>query len=116
MKRYLDDISEVELNFALVMKRLYFACIVAIGIISAQAGVFPDCSYSPPSGCNPGAGDPVFVLSQDYPTADHGRRVGSSTITLPTTTACEIGPLGRIGTLVSTFVSFTMNAKRVKFI
>jgi hypothetical protein len=52
------------------MKRLYLTCIVIIGTISARAGVFPDCSYSPPPGWNPGAGDPVFVLSQDYPTTD----------------------------------------------
>ena len=38
--------------------------------MSARAGVFPDCSYSPPPGWNPAAGDPVFVLSQDYPTTD----------------------------------------------
>ena len=52
------------------MKRLYLAYIVIFGATSAQAGVFPDCSYSPPPGWNPAAGDPVFVLSQDYPTTD----------------------------------------------
>jgi hypothetical protein len=52
------------------MKRLYLTCIVIISTISARAGVFPDCSYSPPPGWNPATGDPVFVLSQDYPTTD----------------------------------------------
>lgn len=52
------------------MKRLYFVSLVILGIASVKAGVFPDCSYSPPPGWNPAAGDPVFVLSQDYPTTD----------------------------------------------
>src|SRR5436190_18356925 len=52
------------------MKRLYFVCIVLFGATSAKAGVFPDCSYSPPPGWNSAGGDPVFVLSQDYPTTD----------------------------------------------
>src|SRR6267143_1319699 len=54
----------------LVMKRLYLVCIVILSAISAKAGVFPDCSYSPPPGWNSAGGDPVFVLSQDYPTTD----------------------------------------------
>src|SRR5207253_10738649 len=40
------------------------------GAASVKAGVFPDCSYSPPPGWNSAAGEPVFVLSQDYPTTD----------------------------------------------
>ena len=52
------------------MKRLYFVSVVILGVTSVKAGVFPDCSYSPPPGWNTAAGDPVFVLSQDYPTAD----------------------------------------------
>ena len=43
------------------MKRLYFVCVVILGVTSAKAGVFPDCSYSPPPGWNSAAGDPVFV-------------------------------------------------------
>src|SRR2546429_6693854 len=52
------------------MKRLYFVCIVLFGATSAKAGVFPDCSYLPPPGWNSAGGDPIFVLSQDYPTTD----------------------------------------------
>jgi len=52
------------------MKRIYVTCVVIAGAMSARAGVFPDCSYSPPPGWNPATGDPVFVLSQDYPTTD----------------------------------------------
>ena len=52
------------------MKRLYLVCVVILGATSAKGGVFPDCSYSPPPGWNSAAGDPVFVLSQDYPTTD----------------------------------------------
>ena len=52
------------------MKRSYLACVIIFGAASAQAGVFPDCEYSPPPGWNSTAGDPVFELSQDYPTTD----------------------------------------------
>jgi len=52
------------------MKRFCLAHIVIVGALSAQAGVFPDCSYTPPADWNPAAGDPVFALSQDYPTTD----------------------------------------------
>jgi len=52
------------------MKRSYLGCVIILAAISVKAGVFPDCSYSPPPGWNSAAGDPVFVLSQDYPTTD----------------------------------------------
>jgi hypothetical protein len=52
------------------MKASNLALLLIFAAASALAGVFPDCSYSPPPGWNPTAGDPVFVLSQDYPTTD----------------------------------------------
>jgi hypothetical protein len=52
------------------MKRFYLAFFLSAGFTSAFAGVFPDCSYSPPPGWNPAGGDPVFTLSQDYPATD----------------------------------------------
>jgi hypothetical protein len=52
------------------MKKVHLAFVISLGCSSAVAGVFPDCSYSPPPGWNPAGGDPVFVLSQDYPTTD----------------------------------------------
>jgi len=52
------------------MKRLHLAYIIMFEATWALAGVFPDCSYSPPPGWSPATGDPVFVLSQDYPTTD----------------------------------------------
>jgi hypothetical protein len=52
------------------MKRSNFALLLIFASASALAGVFPDCSYSPPPGWNSTAGDPVFTLSQDYPTTD----------------------------------------------
>jgi hypothetical protein len=60
------------------MKRSNLALLLIFASASALAGVFPDCSYSPPSGWNPAAGDPVFALSQDYPTTDP-----SSSLTQP---------------------------------
>jgi hypothetical protein len=57
------------LNLNNPMKRLCLA-LSLIFSSSALAGVFPDCSYSPPPGWNPAAGDPVFALSQDYPATD----------------------------------------------
>ena len=52
------------------MKRLYLVCILIFGATSARAGVFQDCSYTPPPGWGSVPGDPVFALSQDYPTTD----------------------------------------------
>jgi len=52
------------------MKKGHIAFLLILACSSALAGVFPDCSYSPPPGWNPAGGDPVFVLSQDYPTTD----------------------------------------------
>src|SRR5215470_9440270 len=52
------------------MKKGHIAFLLLVACSSALAGVFPDCSYSPPPGWNPAGGDPVFVLSQDYPPTD----------------------------------------------
>ena len=52
------------------MRRLFVISFFIVAAISARAGTFPDCSYTPPPGWNPPGGDPVFVLSQDYPTTD----------------------------------------------
>ena len=52
------------------MKNFSLIYVVILAATSAHAGVFPDCSYSPPPGWNLAAGAPVFVLSQDYPTTD----------------------------------------------
>ena len=60
------------------MKRSYLTSVLILIFSSAVAGVFPDCSYSPPPGWNPAGGDPVFALSQDYPTTDP-----SSSLTQP---------------------------------
>jgi len=54
------------------MKRSNFVlCFpLALACTSVLAGAFPDASYTPPPGWNAAAGDPVFVLSQDYPTTE----------------------------------------------
>jgi hypothetical protein len=52
------------------MKKSRLGLLLVLTCSSAAAGVFPDCSYTPPPGWNPANGDPVFVLSQDYPTTD----------------------------------------------
>src|SRR5258708_5061529 len=52
------------------MKKSRLGLLLVLTCSSAAAGVFPDCSYTPPRGWNPANGDPVFVLSQDYPTTD----------------------------------------------
>lgn len=60
------------------MKKAHLVLFLSLGYSLAVAGVFPDCSYTPPPGWNPAGGDPVFVLSQDYPTTDP-----SSSLTQP---------------------------------
>jgi hypothetical protein len=52
------------------MKGSYLAFLLIFSFASVLAGTFPDCSYTPPPGWNAAAGDPVFVLSQDYPATD----------------------------------------------
>ncbi len=52
------------------MKHTHLALFLSFAAARSFAGVFPDCSYSPPPGWHPSAGDPVFVLSQDYPTTN----------------------------------------------
>jgi hypothetical protein len=71
----------MHVRFSLNLNHLMKRSCLALSLIfssSALAGVFPDCSYSPPPGWNPPAGDPVFALSQDYPTTDP-----SSSLTQP---------------------------------
>lgn len=50
------------------MKKPYLASLLILGCSPVLAGVFPDCSYTPPPDWNPAGGDPVFALSQNYPT------------------------------------------------
>ena len=59
-------------NLTWGMKRSNLVLLVpfVLRCTSVLAGAFPDASYTPPPDWNTAAGDPVFVLSQEYPTTD----------------------------------------------